>query len=163
MASNFLSFVPDLIAAGEKLKEADRVNAANQVEADRASRLERINAKSVLQQGIAAAGKNRMDGSRLAGQQKLAYASGGIDSGSGTARQTMNSSSIFNELDTQTIQNNAIRASFGHKESARKYSNQLAELKIQKENNLKTYQAESGAAVLGAMESFLKMAGGGGQ
>lgn len=94
----------------------------NMAELERSATMERANATAVLERGAMAAGRQRMAGTQLAGQQRLAYAMGGIDSASGTAAQTMRSSAAFSELDAETLRNNAIREAFGHQESARRYA-----------------------------------------
>ena len=107
------------VDAFTKTREAE---LANMAELQRSAGLEEQNATAALQRGAMAAGRQRMAGSALLGQQRLAYAMGSVDSTSGTAAQTQRSSAIFNELDAQTLQNNAVREAFGHKESARRYA-----------------------------------------
>lgn len=94
----------------------------NMAELERSARMEEANATAVMQRGALAAGRQRMAGSDLAGQQRIAYAMGSIDSTSGTAAATMRSTAAFSELDAETLRNNAIREAFGHKESARRYA-----------------------------------------
>lgn len=107
------------VDAFTKTREAELGNMA---ELERSAGMAEQNATAALQRGAMAAGRQRMAGTALAGQQRIAYAMGGIDSTSGTAAQTQRSSAIFNELDAQTLQNNAVREAFGHKESARRYA-----------------------------------------
>ncbi len=100
-------------------KEAAR---ENMIELDRSADMEAVNAVAARQRGAAAAGRKRMEGSAIAGQQRLAYAMGNVASGSGTAAQTQASSAIWSELDATTLRNNAVREAFGHEESARRYA-----------------------------------------
>jgi len=117
-----LTAVFSALSESMAFEEKKRTDFENAGEFSRAADLERKNASATRMRGAAAAGRQRMAGSALASNQRLAYAMGNIDAGSGTAAQTMESSAIFSELDAQTLQNNAVRAAFGHEESARKYA-----------------------------------------
>lgn len=107
------------VDAFNKTREAE---LANMAELERSAGMAEKNAVAALQRGTLAAGRQRMAGSALAGQQRVAYAMGSVDATSGTAAQTMRSSAAFNELDAQTLANNAVREAFGHQESARRYA-----------------------------------------
>jgi len=117
-----ISAILEAFAASDAFTKEREAQLSNMAELERSANLERANATAVLQRGAMAAGRQRMAGTQLAGQQRLAYAMGGVDSTSGTAAQTMRSSAAFNELDAQTLQNNAVREAFGHQESARRYA-----------------------------------------
>lgn len=117
-----ISAILQAFASVDAFEKTKRTELDNAGELMRSSRMEEANAVAVRQRGAMEAGRKRMEGSQLAGQQKLAYALGNLDSGSGTAAQTMSSSAVFNELDAATLQNNAIRQAFGHEESARRYA-----------------------------------------
>lgn len=125
MSSNPLggiSAIMDAFAMSDAYDKTKATALDNAVELTRASRMEQADAVAIRQQGAAAAGRQRQAGTQLQGQQKIAYAMGDIDSSSGTAAQTINSSAIFNELDAKTLESNAVRAAFGHEESARRYT-----------------------------------------
>lgn len=117
-----LSAIMEQFAMADAHQKEKDAYLANMAELDRSAQLSESNAVATMQRGAAAAGRQRMAGSALAGQQKLAYAMGNIDSGSGTAAQTIGSSATFSELDATTLHNNAVREAFGHQESARKYA-----------------------------------------
>ena len=126
---SFLKFLPDAIASQNAFEEEKRAQLDNMMEYGRSASMEKANAVSTRVSGGAAAGRRRMEGSALLGQQKLAYAMGGIDSSSGTAAQTIKSSELFSDLDAITLQNNAIRSAMGHEESARKYNDKADRIK----------------------------------
>lgn len=110
-------------AFGATMAETARKQAAidNATEMYRSAKMEDSNAVAARVRGGEAAGRKRMEGSVLMGQQRIAYAMGGISSNSGTAAQTQVSSRAWNELDATTLRNNAVREAFGHEESSRRY------------------------------------------
>lgn len=124
-----LSAIMEQFAMADAHQKEKDAYLANMAELDRSAKLSESNAVATLQRGGMAAGRQRMAGSALAGQQKLAYAMGNIDAGSGTAAQTQASSAIFSELDAETLQNNAVREAFGHQESARRYAAQAKKIR----------------------------------
>lgn len=117
-----LNAIFDMFAATQA--EGARKSAAiqNMNELHRSSELEAANAVAVRVRGAMAAGRKRMEGSAIAGQQQLAYAVGNVASNSGTAAQTIASSKVWSELDATTLRNNAVREAFGHEESSRRYA-----------------------------------------
>lgn len=117
-----LSAIIGAFAEADAFTKRRDAELQNMAELERSAAMEEQNATAVLQRGAMAVGAQRQAGTALGGQQRLAYAMGSIDSTSGTAAQTQRSSAIFNELDAQTLQNNAVREAFGHKESARRYA-----------------------------------------
>lgn len=125
MPANYLaglSAIMDQFAMADAHQKEKDAYLLNMGELRRSAQLSEADATATMQRGTAEAGKQRMAGTNLEGQQKLAYAMGGIDASSGTAEQTQRSSAVFNELDAQTLHNNAVREAFGHQESARKYA-----------------------------------------
>lgn len=87
----------------------------NLVALSRARLLSQLQERDAQNAGAAAAGRIRMGASQLAGQQRLAFAVGNIDSTSGTAANVMASSRLFAELDAETAVNNARREALGHR------------------------------------------------
>jgi len=87
----------------------------NLVALSRARLLSQLQERDAQNAGAAAAGRIRMGASQLAGQQRLAFAAGNIDSTSGTAANVMASSRLFAELDAETAVNNARREALGHR------------------------------------------------
>jgi len=117
-----------------------------------------------LRQGATEAGRIRMGGSALEGQQRIAFAMGGVDATSGTAAQTIASSRLMSELDVSTSLNNARRQALGHRITQDNLTKQ-AEAEVR---NFKTRQAKrtgdlvaAGASVVGEAIS-MGMGGGGG-
>lgn len=68
----------------------------------------------------------RLQGSRLAGQQRVAYAASGVDATSGTPVDVMADSRLVSEMDAQQLQNNAAREAWGFRRHGLKYGQQAA-------------------------------------
>lgn len=117
-----LSAIFEMFAATQAETARKEAALTNMNELQKSSEKEAANAVAARQRGATAAGRKRMEGSAIAGQQRLAYAMGNVASGSGTAAQTQASSAVWNELDATTLRNNAVREAFGHEESARRYA-----------------------------------------
>lgn len=108
--------------------EAKRVGLLQMSEASRAADIAEQNAQLEREQGSMAAGWARIKGTRVAQQQRLSFASAGIDPNSGTAAMLEQSTAAMTELDATTIRNNARRAAFGHEEVARQRRLESSEL-----------------------------------
>lgn len=117
MADPISSILGAILKGGQIAAETEADNAAMAIQSrewERAMRSEKAQAVDVLTRGATAAGQSRMRTTTTLGQQRLAYASGGIDSSSGTAAQTADSTRIYGELDAATTMNNARREALGH-------------------------------------------------
>jgi hypothetical protein len=79
-------------------------------------------AGDALLRGNQQAGRTRVKGTQLIGQQDVAYANSGVDPTQGSAAQTMANTSALTELDAQTQQNNAAREAWGFGKVADKYN-----------------------------------------
>lgn len=109
-------------------EEKRRVALLEMSELDRAAKVADTNARLSLEQGALAAGWKRIEGTRMAQQQRLAFATAGIDPNSGTAAQLEQSTAAMAEQDAVALRNNAVRAAFGHQEVARKARLEVSEL-----------------------------------
>jgi hypothetical protein len=91
--------------------------------------LDAIKTQAALAQGNYLAGRQRMKGSHLLGAQSAAYASAGVDLGSGSAVSAGLSSKAMSDMDAAIIQNNAAREAWGYKVQGLqdKWQNQLQE------------------------------------
>lgn len=116
-----LSAIFEAFASADAFTKQREAQLANATEFTRSASMEEANATAARQRGAQAAGRKRMEASDLVGQQKIAYAMGGVASGSGTAAQTIGSSRAWSELDAESLRNNAVREAFGHEESARRF------------------------------------------
>ena len=98
---------------GAKMREeADNFNALTESIRD-----EERSAVDANQRGAVLAGLARMRGSKLASQQQVAFAAGGVDSSVGTAADVIAETALMTELDADTISNNAAREAWGHKKT----------------------------------------------
>lgn len=66
-----------------------------------------------IERGNREAGLARIAGTRVAGQQRLAYTAAGVDASSGTALNVMADSKMMSNLDAATLENNALREAMG--------------------------------------------------
>ncbi len=102
-----------------------------------------------LRRGGVDAGKIRQKGSRIAEEQKVAYANSGVDSSVGTAANVQADTAAISELDAQTAKNNAAREAWGFGMKAEQ---------LQGERTLNRKRADSARVAL-AVNSFNQMAG----
>lgn len=113
----FSSIIGAIVNGAQTIAETEADNAAMAIQSrewNRAMRSEQSQEVDALSRGATAAGQHRMRTSAILGQQRLANAMGGIDSTSGTAAQTADSTRIYGELDAATSMNNARREALGH-------------------------------------------------
>lgn len=116
-----VSIIPDAFAR-VAAHEAQRAAANfNMDELARSSALEQANAAFAEQTGAMQAGLARQRGSAVEAQQRVAWASAGIDTSTGTPAAVGEGSRLWAELDAQTLQNNARRVAMGHRETSRRY------------------------------------------
>lgn len=128
-AGDVLSLFTGLFGKVSAFEENKRVGLLQMSEAARAASIADRNAALEREQGSMAAGWARIKGTRAAQQQRVAFASAGIDTNSGTAMQLQESTAAMAELDAVTIRNNARRAAFGHEEVARRARLEEGELR----------------------------------
>ncbi|PZR17531.1 MAG: hypothetical protein DI536_04250 [Archangium gephyra] len=116
-----VSAIPESIS--KSLAQSARRETANfnMDELRRSSALEQANAAFVEQAGATQAGLARMRGSAVQAQQRVAWATAGIDTSTGTPAAVGEASRLWSELDAVTLQNNARRAAMGHRELSRRY------------------------------------------
>lgn len=110
-------------AIGMGLRAKAEADAAerNIAELGRAAKLEDSNAIDALRQGALLASQQRMRAGQMVGQQKTAFAAGGIDATVGTPAALASATSFWGEVDAQAAKNNAWRQAMGHRETARRY------------------------------------------
>jgi hypothetical protein len=112
--TSVLGAILDGIEVGVETDLDNQQQAIQSREWNRALRARMLQATDARVRGARDAGLLRMRGSRLEGQQRLAYAMGNVDANSGTAAQTISSSRLYSELDADTARNNARREALGH-------------------------------------------------
>lgn len=103
-----------------------------------------------LARGGVMAGRVKMEGAILAGRQKAALASSGVDVQSGSAVDVQESSAGLNALDALTVQNNAAREAWGYKVQAAQFRRQAKVLRA-------TGSARMTGAILGGAVGSAKM------
>jgi hypothetical protein len=113
------------IAAFESQRKAYIQNTS---ELQKSAFRSRSDAADALSRGGIAEGQRRMQGSQLLAKQRVAYANSGIEATVGTPADVAASTSLFNEFDAMTIQNNAAREALGHKRTAERYDFQRRQL-----------------------------------
>lgn len=139
----------------------------NVKELERSAKLEEGNAVDALARGSLLAGRTRMKGSQIVGQQQLAYANSGVDSTVGTPAQVASSTAALTELEAMTAENNAARSAWGHREVASKYRRQQKYVRDeQRAEAMKlNHQYQAGASRMNAslLGSVVNLGGGGHQ
>lgn len=98
--------------------------AASEAQAKRNSLLANISAGEALARGGAAAGRARMAGSQVVGEQRLAYSRSGVDVNSGSAGAMQTQARMFSEMDAQTARLNAAREAWGFKTQSAEFLTQ---------------------------------------
>lgn len=93
---------------------------ASRREREAAIRSVRLQQADALERGGRAVGRARERGSQVQGQQRVAFAAGGLDASSGTAALLQQSTASAAELDAMTEKNNARREALGHKMTERR-------------------------------------------
>lgn len=83
-------------------------------------------ANDAVRRGNTEAGQTRAQGSKLIGQQKVAFANSGVDATVGTPADVMADTRVMSELDAKTQENNALREALGFKRYGTKYQQQAA-------------------------------------
>jgi hypothetical protein len=77
--------------------------------------LAELQAQDAIARGAQASAQVRRDTRATIGAQRVAYASQGVDVGSGSALAVQADTAAIGELDALTIKNNAAREAFGYK------------------------------------------------
>lgn len=108
-----------LIGTGLSMDSARREADANAAELERSANLEVLKSLDALKQGQVAVGRQRMKTGVYRSEQAVGYAASGVDSSVGTPADVGLATERIGELDAATLENNAVRAAFGFRESAR--------------------------------------------
>ena len=118
-------------AVGAMFKVAGTVNDTmqknaesmkNEIELKRQAQLAQGQAIDAESRGGVIAGQAREKGSQTIAAQRVAFSAGGVDASVGTAADVAGGTRLMSEVDANTIQNNAAREAWGHRE----VSNNLA-------------------------------------
>lgn len=78
------------------------------------ARMADMAAGDARQRGAQEAGRVRMQGSRIVGEQKAAMGASGVDPSTGSPLALMADTRLISELDAATLQNNAAREAWGY-------------------------------------------------
>lgn len=128
-----VSLISGLVGTGMSMDASAREASANEAELKRSADLEQAKALDAIRQGQTAAARARMKTGMLRGAQAVGYAAAGVDSSTGTPAQVGLATEMVSELDAATIENNAVRAAFGFRETARGYQRQAANVRARGE------------------------------
>lgn len=83
-------------------------------------------AQGELSRGQLEEQRSRLATAQLKGRQTAGLAAGGVDVGYGSAALARASTDIMGEVDANTIRANAVRAAWGHRQTATDYKNEAA-------------------------------------
>lgn len=86
-------------------------------------------AVSAIERGNREAGLTRIQGTKLIGAQKLAYANSGIDASVGTPVDVMADTRLFSEIDAKTIETNARLEAWGFRSKASQFKTMAENVK----------------------------------
>jgi len=126
-----IELVSGLIGTGLSMDSARRETEANAAELERSANLEVLKGLDALKQGQTAVGRQRMKTSAYRSSQAVGYARAGVDSSVGTPADVGLATERIGELDASTLENNAVRAAFGFKQSARAMRRQADSVRAQ--------------------------------
>lgn len=113
-----------LAAKGQYDSDQQTADAMNQD-----ARMRRLAARDALGRGALESGQARMEGSKVVAEQKVAFASSGVDAGVGSPVALMAESRAMSELDAQTIKSNALREAWGLKTEAGQLDSQARKVR----------------------------------
>lgn len=113
--------------------------------ADSNAKLSEASAANAEQRGAAEAGRARMEGSQVISQQKVALASSGVDTSSGSALNLFSDTRALSEQDALTAKSNAAMEAWGHR--------------VQKEESKARAKIERRNSVLGPLSTIIGGAG----
>ena len=134
--SSLLGGVLGIFGQYANLQEKQAAAAAQIRELQRSAGMEEANAVDALTTGSLLGGRARMKGTAAVNEGRVINANSGLAGDVGTTANVAGGTAAMSELDAQMIQNNAARAAWGHRETARKYGNQAAEVQRQSDNAL---------------------------
>lgn len=132
-----------------KLQKSQLQYAASM--ADVNAKLADTAAQQELIKGQQDASRLKTAGSRLKGEQRAAYAAGGVDVNSGSALVTQNTTDFLSQQDADTAMSNALMAAWGYKTQG---ANQRAEARVQR---------ASASGISPGMAGFTSLLGGASQ
>jgi hypothetical protein len=92
--------------------------------ADTNARIAELGAQSALQQGQQQVAALTMQAGQLKSRQRAAMAANGIDLGVGNAAEVQASTDIMKEIDSATLEANAVRNAWGYRTQAVNYQNE---------------------------------------
>lgn len=92
--------------------------------ADTNARIAELGAQSALQQGEQQVASLTLKAGQLKSGQRVALAANGVDLGAGNAAEIQASADIMKEIDSNTIQANAVRSAWGYRTQAVNYQNE---------------------------------------
>lgn len=91
--------------------------------ADTNSKIATLKANSAIQQGQKEEQSVLLRGAQMKSTERASMAANGIDLGSDTAQNIVNSTDVMKESDANTVAANALRTAWGYKNEALSYSN----------------------------------------
>lgn len=159
MGNPIESIIGAIVKGAQTVAETEADNAAMAIQSrewNRAMASEKERAVDSLTRGATAAGQQRMRTTSVLGEQRLSYAMGNIDSTSGTAAQTADSTRIYGELDAATTMNNARREALGHTAAVTQLEEQGRAASLARKNR----DIERGMSVVGSILNIAGSAGG---
>lgn len=115
-----------VVQMGLGLRANEEEGRAKEAEAMDNARLAQTAASDATQRGARESGQARMQGTRVEGAQRVAYAASGVDGTVGTAAKVAGDTRAISELDAKTLENNAAREAWGFKTFGTKYQAQAA-------------------------------------
>lgn len=119
-----LSLLGGLIGSMAESDDARRQGREEAAALAENARMARFAAMDARDRGMADAGRARMAGSQVIGEQKAAIGASGVDPSSGSALALMADSRMMSELDAKTLEVNAAREAWGLNKQADAYDAQ---------------------------------------
>lgn len=113
------------------------------------ARMNERTAQSILDAGQKQVGRLTMRAGQVKSSQRVAMAANGIDLGEGSAAEIQASTDLVKEIDTNTIEANAIRSAWGVRTQGVNYSNEATMLDATADS-ISTRQAGNNALLTGA-------------
>ena len=92
--------------------------------ADTNARIAELGAQSTLMQGQRQIGALTLKAGQLKSSQRAAMAANGIDLGVGSAAEVQASTDIMKEIDSNTLEANAVRSAWGYRSQAVNFQNE---------------------------------------
>lgn len=126
-----IELLTGLVGTGLSMDSARRESAVNAAELERSANLEVLKGLDALKQGQVAVGRQKVKTGVYRASQAVGYAAAGVDSSVGTPADVGAFTERIGELDAATLENNAVRAAFGFRESARGMRRQADNVRAQ--------------------------------